>query len=57
MNFLVPRVREFCVLGINCLLLKYIYVWIYENGAKELNSRPKQAFFSRQKLQSREYKN
>ena len=26
------------------------YVWIYENGAKELKSRPKRAFFSRQKL-------
>ena len=26
------------------------YVWIYENGTKELKSRPKRAFFSRQKL-------
>ena len=28
----------------------YIYVWIFENGAKELKSRPKRAFFSRQIL-------
>ena len=27
-----------------------IYVWIYENGVKNLNSRIKRAFFSRQKL-------
>ena len=26
------------------------YVWIYENGAVKLKSRPKLAFFSRQKL-------
>ena len=24
----------------------YKYVWIYENGAKELKSRPKRVFFS-----------
>ena len=30
--------------------LDYTYVWIYENGAKELKWRPKLAFFSRQKL-------
>ena len=36
----------------DCYVLKnsYIYVWIYENGAKELKSRPKRAFFSGQKL-------
>ena len=33
-------------------------VWIYENGAEHLNSRPKRAFFSWQKLfLSRRYKN
>ena len=26
-----------------------MYVWIYENGTKELKSRPKRAFFFRQK--------
>ena len=42
-----------CILQVRQLKFyfsKNIYVWIYENGAKELKSRPKRAFFSRQKL-------
>ena len=37
--------------------LPYNYIWIYENGAKELKSRPKRAFFSRQNRQKWQYKN
>ena len=36
-------------------LAKYTYVWIYENGAKELKSRPKWAFFLAR--ESQRYKN
>ena len=37
---------------------RHVYVWIYENDAKELKSRPKRAlFFSPETLQCRRYKN
>ena len=41
---------EIIIVIISIIIAISIYVSTYENGAKELNSRPKRAFFSRQKL-------
>ena len=39
-----------CNIRLRLLYLLNIYVWIYENKAKRLISRTKQAFFPRQRL-------
>ena len=44
LRYNTTRIHEIC---------DNIYVWIYENGAKKLNSSPERAFFSRQKLSSK----
>ena len=41
---------EFSIVIIIIIIAISIYFSTYKNGARELNSRPKRAFFSRQKL-------